>query len=113
MNYKEYEFLHISPIGLLILSILNIYYKKKIIVHIHNDFINSFIKNNFKFLVRRLIYIAIILISYNTIFISQNKYVKLLDKTLTEFLNKNGTESLSKILKQFLEARSTLLDKAE
>jgi hypothetical protein len=42
-----------------------------------------------------------------------NKYVKLLDKTLSDFLSKNGTESLSKLLEQFLEARGNLLDKAE
>lgn len=42
-----------------------------------------------------------------------NKYVKLLDKTLVDFLNKNGTESLSKIVQEFLQARSSLLDKAE
>lgn len=42
-----------------------------------------------------------------------NKYVKLLDKTLSDFLSKNGTDSLSKIVQEFLQARSTLLDKAE
>jgi hypothetical protein len=42
-----------------------------------------------------------------------NKYVKLLDKTLVDFLNKNGTESLSKVVEEFLQARGNLLDKAE
>jgi predicted CopG family antitoxin len=42
-----------------------------------------------------------------------NKYVKLLDKSLAEFLNKNGAESLSKVVQEFLQAKNNLLDKAE
>lgn len=41
-----------------------------------------------------------------------NKYVKLLDKTLSEFLAKNGKETVQKLLQEFLDARKDLVDKA-
>lgn len=41
-----------------------------------------------------------------------NKYVKFLDKTLSEFLAKNGKETVQKLLQEFLDARKDLLDKA-
>ena len=40
-------------------------------------------------------------------------YVTYNDKALSEFLNKNGAESLSKVVQEFLQAKNNLLDKAE
>jgi len=39
-----------------------------------------------------------------------NKYVKLLDKTLNEFLENNGREKLAEVVKQFISAKDELLD---
>jgi hypothetical protein len=42
-----------------------------------------------------------------------NKYVKLLDNTLKDFLQKNNKESLSEVVKDFINAKDSLLKKAE
>lgn len=77
LKYKKIEFLHISPTALLFISLLNLFYKKNILIHLHNDFINSFLKFNIKFLIRKILYLFAISINKNLIFICQNKYVKI------------------------------------
>jgi len=42
-----------------------------------------------------------------------NKYVKLLDSTLSGFLENNGKGALEKIIKEFIQAKSELLDKID
>jgi hypothetical protein len=42
-----------------------------------------------------------------------NKYVKLLDKTLSEFLKSNDKDSLINILQEFLKEKTNLLNKVE
>jgi hypothetical protein len=42
-----------------------------------------------------------------------NKYVKLLDKTLSEFLSNNGKETIEKLVKDFISAKDDLLNKVE
>jgi hypothetical protein len=39
-----------------------------------------------------------------------NKYVKLLDKTLSEFLENNGKEKLAELVKEFVSAKDELLE---
>jgi hypothetical protein len=42
-----------------------------------------------------------------------NKYVKLLDNTLKDFLQKNNKESLSQVVKEFINSKDIFLNKVE
>lgn len=73
---KKIEILHASQILIFYINILNFFYKKNVIVHLHNDLIDAFNSFNTTNIIKCILYRLAFLINAVD-YISQNKYYKL------------------------------------